>query len=58
MPFLSKAQARWGNSIVGQAALKGKLHEWNQSTNFGNLPEHVVQEKTKNSIMKKLKARR
>ena len=54
MPFKSRAQAKWGNSISGQEALKGKLHEWNTSTDFRNLPEHVVKEKTKKSIIKKL----
>ena len=54
MPFKSRAQAKWGNSEVGQMALKGKLNEWNKSTDFSKLPEHVVKEKTKKSIMKKL----
>jgi hypothetical protein len=41
LPFVSKAQARWGNSPAGLRALKGKanVQEWNQSTDFKKLPE-------------------
>lgn len=40
MPFVSKAQDRWGNSPAGKKALGGAdaVAEWNGSTNFGNLP--------------------
>jgi hypothetical protein len=38
MPFVSKAQARWGNSPSGRRAL-GDVDEWNQSTDFHDLPE-------------------
>lgn len=58
MPFLSQAQARWGHSIAGQMALKGKLHEWDKTTDYSKLPEHVVKEGVKNSIIKKLKNNR
>jgi hypothetical protein len=54
MPFLSKAQSRWGHSVSGEQALKGKLHEWEVSTDYSKLPEHVTKEKTKKSIVKKL----
>ena len=54
MPFVSKAQARWGNSVEGQQALKSKLHEFNKATDFDKLPEHVVKKKTKESIINKL----
>ena len=44
MPFISKAQARWGNSPAGRRAL-GKsgsdVKEWNDSTDFNALPERV-----------------
>lgn len=41
MPFKSKAQSRWANSPAGLRALGGKdkLDEWNQSTDFGSLPD-------------------
>jgi hypothetical protein len=58
MPFLSLAQNRWGHSIPGQMALKGKLHEWEKKTDYSKLPEHVVKQKTKKSIVKKLKKNR
>ncbi len=38
MPFVSKAQARWGNSPSGHKAL-GNEGEWNKSTDFSHLPE-------------------
>jgi hypothetical protein len=38
MPFVSKAQARWGNSPAGRKAL-GDVDEWNRSTDFHHLPE-------------------
>jgi len=53
-PFLSKSQARWGNSVPGQQALKSKLREFNKATDFEHLPEHVAKKKTKDSIIKKL----
>lgn len=58
MPFVSKAQAKWGNSVSGQMALKGKLHEFNKTTDFSSLPEHVVKKKVRNSIIKKLERNR
>ncbi len=41
MPFKSKAQQRWGHSPSGQKALGGPdvVSEWDQSTDFGSLPE-------------------
>ena len=41
MPFTSKAEARWGNSPTGLRKLGGlaKVKEWNDSTDFGALPE-------------------
>ena len=43
MPFLSKAQQRWGNSPAGVKALggKAKVAQWDGATNFGKLPERV-----------------
>ena len=38
MPFVSKAQARWGNSPEGRKAL-GDVDEWNKATDFSSLPE-------------------
>jgi hypothetical protein len=38
VPFVSKAQARWGNSPAGRKAL-GDVGEWNSSTDFSHLPE-------------------
>lgn len=40
MPWLSKAQQRWGHS-VGQKALGGqaKVAEWDKATTFKALPE-------------------
>ncbi len=40
MPFLSRAQARWGNSPAGRKAL-GDVSEWNNATDFNHLPERV-----------------
>lgn len=40
MPFVSKAQARWGNSPAGRRAL-GNVAEWNHATNFATLPERT-----------------
>ena len=58
MPFKSLAQAKWGNSLAGQKALRSKLNEFNKSTDYSKLPEHVVKEKTKRSIIKKLSRNR
>jgi hypothetical protein len=55
MPWVSKAQERWGNSIAGHQALGSKVNEFNKATtNQKGLPDHVPQKKTRNSIMKKL----
>jgi len=41
MPFVSKAQERWGNSPSGLKALGGKaaVSEWNAATPQRSLPE-------------------
>jgi hypothetical protein len=40
MPWKSKAQARWGNSPSGHAALGDSgVDEWNSATSFKTLPE-------------------
>ncbi len=43
MPFVSKAQMRWGNSPAGVKALGGpaKVAEWDQATKFAKLPGRV-----------------
>lgn len=43
MPFVSKAQARWGNSPAGHKAL-GDVDEWNHATDFSSLPERSMKE--------------
>lgn len=42
MPWASKAQQRWGNSI-GVKALggKAKVAEWNNSTDYSKLPKRA-----------------
>lgn len=47
MPFLSRAQQKWGNSAAGKAALGGqaKVNEWNQATAGTALPEKVTPKK-------------
>ena len=54
MPFKSLAQNAWAHTPDGVKALKGKLDEWESSTNYKNLPQHVTKKKTKDSIVKKL----
>src|SRR5208282_1197015 len=43
MPFVSRAQQRWGNSAAGRKALGGQaaVDEWNQATDFKRLPQRV-----------------
>lgn len=43
MPFVSRAQAAWGNSPAGVKALGGpaKVAEWNASTKGAKLPKRV-----------------
>jgi hypothetical protein len=43
MPWQSKAQARWGHSPAGVAALGGqdKVAEWDSATKKGSLPEKI-----------------
>lgn len=54
MPFKSKAQNAWAHTPDGVKALGSKLDEWEASTDYSKLPEHVVKKKTKDSIVKKL----
>lgn len=55
MPFVSKAQRRWGNSPAGQKALGGeeKVAEWNGATPKA-LPERKGKTK-KQAALAKLK---
>lgn len=50
MPWLSKAQQRWGHSKSGLKALggKAKVHEWDTATDFSNLPmkKHWMQDES------------
>lgn len=40
MPFVSKAQVRWGNSPAGRKALGASgVQEWNAATKGKSLPE-------------------
>lgn len=42
MPFKSKAQERWGNSLAGRKALGAAgVQEWNQASKGLPLPEKV-----------------
>lgn len=43
MPFVSRAQQRWGNSPAGRKALGGQsaVDEWNNATDFSSLPERT-----------------
>lgn len=45
MPFVSKAQERWGNSPAGRKALGSKLSEWNSATKGRKLPNKVKKKK-------------
>jgi hypothetical protein len=54
MPYKSIAQQKWAHSPEGVRALGNKLDEWDKSTDYSKLPEHVPQRKTKTSIIKKL----
>ena len=54
MGWKSKAQAKWGNSEAGYDALKSKVHKFNKETILEGLPDHVVKEKTRDSIIEKL----
>jgi hypothetical protein len=58
MPFKSKAQNAWGHTPDGVKALGDKLDEWESSTDYSKLPEHVTKKKVKESIAKKLKRNR
>lgn len=56
MPFKSLAQSKWGHSEAGLKALGGvdKVKEWESHTDYSRLPSHMVKNRTKSSIMKKL----
>ena len=54
MPFKSLAQNAWAHTIDGERALGSKLDEWEKSTDYSKLPEHVTKKKVKKSILKKL----
>jgi hypothetical protein len=41
MPFVSKAQIRWGNSPSGRKALGSGLKEWNSASKGLKLPDKV-----------------
>ena len=45
MPFVSKAQQRWGHTAEGQKALGGKaaVKEWDRATDSGRLPERKAE---------------
>lgn len=47
MPFLSRSQQKWAHAPPGTAALGGtdKVKEWDQSTDFSNLPEKKMADK-------------
>ena len=49
MPFRSKAQQRFLEANPAKVGGKGKLREWEQSTNFKTLPE----KKRKRGILSK-----
>lgn len=53
MPFISKAQMRWGNSPAGQKALGGKekVAEWNGATKRA-LPERITPTKEQKTLSK------
>jgi len=57
MPFLSKAQQRWGNSPAGLRALggKAKVAEWNASTPEQRLPEKVGAKRSLRNAARKAK---
>jgi hypothetical protein len=45
MPFVSKAQERWGNSPSGRKALGSKLGEFNSASKGLKLPARVSKPK-------------
>jgi hypothetical protein len=48
VPFVSKAQERWGNSPAGKKALGKKgVEEWNAASKGKKLPEKVKKGKKK-----------
>ncbi len=50
MPFLSRAQQRWGNSLAGKKALGVKgVNEWNAATK-GPLPTRLGPTKTQKAM--------
>lgn len=62
MPFLSKAQNRFGHTAAGQKALGGPaaVKEWESATDYKNLPETASEsapDKPKKNTMGITKAR-
>lgn len=53
MPFVSRAQQRWGNSPEGKKAL-GNVDEWNKAT-VKALPERLGKTKEQKSKAKLLR---
>lgn len=54
MPFKSTAQNAWAYTPEGTKALGGKkkLKEWESSTNYDSLPEHVSDSKPKAKVLR------
>ena len=54
MPWVSKAQARWGHSSAGLSALGGaeKVKEWDAATPKGSLPARVRHPIAKKKVKK------
>lgn len=48
MPFLSKAQNSFAHTPAGERAFGGpaKVKEWEQATDYSNLPEKVPEKNT------------
>jgi hypothetical protein len=59
MPFVSRAQVKWGHSPAGKRALGGPsaVKEWDRATDFGKLPERKEGVLAK-SIRERVKAKR
>lgn len=55
MPFVSRAQERWGHTPAGEKALGGaaNVHEWDQATKGRNIPERVSTHANGGAVMNK-----
>jgi hypothetical protein len=54
MPFVSRAQQRWGNSPAGHKALgEAGVKEFNAATKGKKLPEKVPPRRSFQSLMRK-----